>query len=74
MKVYLIGHEYSRSMFFGGFGWVVLGIVETKEQALEACISGDHFYIEWELGQVLNSGNLLEKAHLDGNMVFPKRT
>jgi hypothetical protein len=74
MKVYLIGHEYSRSLMFGGFGWSTLGIVETREQALDACASGDHFYIEWDLGQVLSSGNLLEKAYLEGNMIFPKRT
>lgn len=73
MKVYLVGYEYTRSMMFGGFGWARTGIVGTKEEALEACTSGDHFYVEWELGHVLESGDMIEKAQLEGELVYPKK-
>jgi len=74
MKVYLVGYEYTRSMMFGGFGLSKTGIVGTKEEAIEACKSGDHFYVEWELGHVLESGDLLDKAQVEGTMVFPKKS
>ena len=68
--VYIVAQEYSMPFFFGGVHPCLLGVMQSREAAERACVTPQHFYIEWSLGAVLSSGDALSDVE---RRIYPRQ-
>jgi hypothetical protein len=69
VTIYIVGSEYPASVFHGGRITALRGVVADVGAAIAQCSSPEDFYIEWPLGRVERSGDLLNSTSV--RRVFP---